>query len=189
MFRVPALVALLLSSPAVADPVPAAPEPASYRCRLTFEAGLGLGWIHVAADGISETGDLGLSGPNLGIGGWVSGKLAITGRIAGVSHSHRGIRVTNTVIGAAAQYWIDDRYWLGGGLGLGLLVLTGSSFDSSQDNVTAGFGFDLRAGFAFSQTREHVFNLSLEVTPTLLSNGGERARYTGIALQFGYQHL
>ncbi len=173
----------------MAQPVPTAPEPASYRCRLTFEAGLGLGWVRFAADGVSETGDVGISGPNVGIGGWVTGKLAITGRIAGVSHSDRGIRVTSTVIGAAAQYWIDHKLWLGGGAGLGLLVLTGSNFDASQDNVTAGLGIDLRAGYAFSQTREHVFNISLEVTPTLLSNNGDRARYTGIGIQFGYQHL
>lgn len=64
-------------------------------------------------------------------------------------------------------------------------MLTGSNFDSSQDNVTTGFGIDARLGYTFSQTHEHAFTVALELTPTLLSNRGESARYTGIGFTFG----
>ncbi len=175
--------------PSPEPPASVAPTLASFRTGTTFEAGIGIGWIHYSASGISNTSDVGVAGPNLGVGHWISPRLAITGRIAGVTRSDSGIRVTNAVVVGAAQYWADDHFWLAGGLGLGLLVLTGSSFDSSQDNVTTGFGIDARVGYTFSQTHEHAFTVALELTPTLLSNRGESARYTGIGFTFGYQHL
>ena len=89
---------------------------------MTFEANLGIGWIHGSTDTASDTSDLSLGGLDLGLGGWVSPQLAITGRIAGVTDSVSGGRITSGVLVGAVQYWPTPNVWVGGGLGVGVLA-------------------------------------------------------------------
>lgn len=182
--------------PAPAPPPPpgyyAPPPPTMYAAApvnlhngMTFEANIGLGWIHASADGGSDTSDLGLGGLDIGVGGWINPKLAITGRIAGVTLSDNGARLTSGVLVGSAQYWVDDHFWFGGGAGLGLLGFSGQG---APDPIT-GLGLDLRAGYTFVATTENTFNVSLELTPTFLSENGSSATFTGIGILLGYQHL
>lgn len=168
------------------QPVYTAPSAESLRNGMTFEANIGFGWIHAANDNDSDTSDLGLGGLDIGVGGWINPHLAAGARIAGVTYSDNGARLTSGVLVGALQYWVDDHIWFGGGLGLGVLALSGDNIDG--DSVT-GLGMDLRAGYTFSTTSENTFNVSVELTPTFLSENNVSARYTSIAFLLGYQHL
>jgi hypothetical protein len=153
---------------------------------MTFEANLGMGWIHGSTDSGSHTTDLSLGGLDIGLGGWVTPQLAITGRIAGVTDPENGGRVTSGVFVGALQYWPTPNVWVGGGLGLGFLGVT---LDSGDSNSTSGFGLDFRAGYTFNPDDDNTFNVSVEVTPTFLDDNGESGTFTGVALLLGYQHL
>jgi hypothetical protein len=163
----------------------APPPAASLRNGLTFEANIGFGWMRIADDNDSDTSDLTLGGLDLGVGGWVNPRLAIGVRAAGVTYSENGGRLTNAVLVGGLQYWANDNFWIGGGLGLGVLA---ASSDGDSDSIS-GFGMDLRAGYTFATTSENTFNVSFELTPTFLSEDGDSATVTGIALLLGYQHL
>ncbi len=156
---------------------------------MTFEANIGLGWIRMSDDNQSETTDLGLGGLSLGLGGWVSPKLAITARIAGVTYSEDGTSLSDVFFGPAAQYWVDDHFWLGGGAGLGILAVSGDGVNPNADNSVTGFGLDFRAGYTFTAGSENTFNASFEINPGFFENNGYSATFTGIGILLGYQHL
>lgn len=161
------------------------PRALSLRNGMTFEANLGLGWIRASADGESDTSDLGIGGLSLGVGGWTSPKVALTARLSGVTLSENGAQLSHVFLGPAAQYWVDDHFWLGGGAGLSILA---ASNDVDRDSVS-GFGLDLRIGYTFTSGSENTVNVSLELNPGWYSENGSSATFTGIGFLFGYQHL
>jgi hypothetical protein len=152
---------------------------------MTVELNLGLGWLQASDGNDSATSDLGIGGLSLGVGGWLNPKLAVTGRIAGVTLSDNGATLSNVFFGPALQYWIDNHFWVGGGAGLAILALGG---DSSGDSIT-GFGLDMRAGYTFNEGSENTFNASLEINPGFFSESGGSVTVTGIGILLGYQHL
>jgi hypothetical protein len=160
-------------------------QPTTLHRSMTFELNLGLGWIHISADEVSDTSDLGLGGLSIGVGGWLNEKLAITGRIAGVTLSENDSQLSNVFFGPSLQYWVDNHFWLGGGLGLAILAASG---DNSEDSIR-GFGLDLRVGYTFNEGSENTFNASFELNPGFFSENGESATLTGIGILLGYQHL
>jgi len=176
----PAPVAYPPPPPAGATPS-AAPGGQSLRHGMTFEANLGIGWIHGSSNGDSYTSDVTVGGLDLGVGGWANPRLAITARIAGATYSEDSGRLTSGALLGAAQYWIDDHFWIGGGLGLGIGVATRNNSSESH----RGLGLDARAGYTFSTGTENTLNASIEITPTFIDD----VSLTSIALLFGYQHL
>jgi hypothetical protein len=219
------LAALLVPSIALAQPAPppppppmaggpaagmygGAPDPWMSHQGITFEANLGLGYVHSSASvgGLSQTNDsdAALAGADFGIGGWVNPQLAITFRIAGV-------QVKNTVMGTTTpdngqiihaffgpnvQYWFNPNVWIGGGAGFSTLRwLNHSDTDCTGDGCgTNGFGFNLRAGYSFGAGGPHTFNISVETNTGFYSpNDGMGNTIditaTGIALLAGYQYL
>jgi len=160
---------------------------------VTFEANLGVGFAHFTDDNGSFNTDTALAGANLGVGGWLSPHLAITGRIAGVNISKNNFNVVDgnlvaIFVGPSLQYWTDEHLWFGGGVGLASFRLVGGSSINNQDPGTDGFGFDLRAGYSFGTTK-NTFNVSVELTPGFYSENGSSGTATGLALLAGYQYL
>ncbi len=148
------------------------PSRASYRRSTTIEASIGVGLLVSS----HADGGIGLSGVNLGIGGFLNSRLAIAARFAGVLT--RGDNpVTLLFLGGVVQYWIDDKLWVGGGLGLG-------NVDGDRGSAN-GLGFDVRGGYTIKQTREHAVGVSVEVLPALFAG----RVLTGIAVLAGYQYL
>lgn len=156
------------------DEEPGPITPASYRKSVTLEAALGLGVVASTGDA-ADTG-FGLSGVDLGIGGFLNPQLAITGRFTGVL-TRGDNSVAAMLFGGSAQYWLDDKLWVGGGAGLAVVTASGISRN--------GFGFDGRAGYTFRQTGPHAFHASVEVTPMIVSG----TFLAGIAVLVGYQYL
>ena len=162
-----------------------APPPPPLRSGLTFEANLGFGWLRVTNDSRSETSDLAIAGLSLGVGGWVSPTLAITGRLASVTYSENDARLTNAFLGPSAQFWVDDHFWFGAGAGLAVISVS----DPYDGDSLTGVGVDLRAGYTFTTGSENTFNASFELNPGFYSDNGNSATVTGIGFLVGYQHL
>src|SRR5690606_35254354 len=100
-------------APAPAPYGAAAQQPRVLRHGLTFEANLGIGWIHLSTEEVSDfSEDAGLAGLSLGVGGWVGTQTAITARLAGVTLSDRDLRLSQIFLGPSAQFWMNDNLWL-----------------------------------------------------------------------------
>ena len=182
--------------PAPPSMVPTAPDRFAYHRGFTFEANLGVGFVHASVfgpdyDGTATDTDTAFAGA-IGLGGWLSPKLALTGRISGVdvkdpSDTAGNITSVTAFVGPSLQYWIDPHFWIGGGAGLATLREV-SGCSGPQACGIKGFGLDLRAGYSFGDTA-NTFNLSVELTPGVYDAdvGGETI--TGVALLAGYQYL
>jgi hypothetical protein len=168
------LVAAMIPATALAEP------------RVTVEADVGVGEA------------LGIASPfvGAGAGGWIARRAALTLRATMLTLSPRspdpsGIatldryRRTFMFVGPSLQYWLDDRVWLGAGVGVSAMLAAG--------DVMRGWGADLRAGYAIG-----AFDVSLEITPGYFPTGGGvynggtyvmplSTTTTGIALLVGYQ--
>jgi len=121
----------------------------------TTEIGIGGGiW---SADGESLSGP---GGPSFGFGSFINPNLALTLRFAGATHIGDGITGWLGFVGPAIQYWPNPQFFIGGGLGLGVIVLTnGDEWDGEK-----GTGFDFRFGYAFHPKGFSSANISFEAT-------------------------
>jgi len=174
-------------------PVPPAPDRFAYHRGFTFEANLGIGFAQASLSGadydtMSTETDSSFAGA-IGLGGWLSPHLALTGRISGVdlrdsSGTANNITVT-AFVGPSLQYWIGPQFWIGGGAGIATLSAVTGCTDSCS---IKGFGLDLRAGYSFGDT-ENTFNVSVELTPGVYDGGVGPETITGVALLAGYQFL
>jgi hypothetical protein len=148
----------------------------------TFEMSLGLGITRVSLDQGPSESFTGLSGLNLGAGGWVSPRTALTFRVAATSFVEQiegvDIRFIAGFVGLSLQHMAADQAWVGIGAGLGVLT-------TDQDDIEpeTGFGLDLRAGLNIGQTAGHAVHLAIEVTPGFYDG----ISVTGIGLQLGWQ--
>jgi hypothetical protein len=190
----PAAAPVVMQPPApVVQPAPVAVAPVGYELHkgVTFEANLGIGFARVSSGGQSDDSDGALAGANLGIGGWINPRTAVTFRIAGVQVKEEGFSDDGTLIhafaGPSVQYWPDPHFWLGGGAGFSVFRLVGTDCEGDQCGVN-GFGLDFRAGYSFGNT-QNQFNVSVEVNPGFYSQNGENATVTGVAFLLGYQYL
>ena len=162
------------------------PAPRRVRRGFTLELNRGVGGVRLT-DHMSDStsSDVGLAGLSVGVGGWVSEKVAISGRLAGVTISEDDSQFSAIFVGPSAQYWVDEHFWLGGGLGFGIAATD----NSGTSDGLVGLGLDIRVGYTFSQNTQHTFNASLEINPSFLSEDGVSATATGIGMLFGYQYL
>jgi hypothetical protein len=189
----PGPVAAPMPAPGVAPLQPLVPPPTSTTPTsplghgVTFEANMGFGRLRVVTD-INETATYSaLSLVNLGIGGWISARAALTLRFVSVIHSDNtesDIQVSNTFFGLSVQYWITHKLWLSAGAGRGRGARSLSA--GADPDPESGLGLDFRAGASkvFGASRQSM-NVSLEVIPTFL----DHETVTGIALLLGYQFL
>jgi hypothetical protein len=201
--RLGALALIAVPTLAIAQPPPPPPLPGTAppppggggyapivgpdRSGMTFELSLGFGITQVSPDEGEGDSFNGLSGLNLGVGGWISPNTAITVRIAGTSFtqdfSELGgpeVQFIAGMLGVTAQQMVSDTAWVGGGLGIGILT-----DDQDETEGESGLALDLRAGYNFYQSAKNAFNASIEITPGFFDGG----RVTGIGLQVGWQAL
>jgi len=153
--------------------------PRQWRSGVTFEINLGVGRLANSDEDESFTGPA----FGIGVGGFVGSKLAISARAFGVGAEDRGVNFSNAWFGPAAQFWVDDHIWFGGGLGVAQFR---ASFEGESMSVD-GFGLDVRGGYTFNDNTDSTFNVSLELN----TGSYDEANGTiyGLALMAGYQHL
>jgi hypothetical protein len=176
------LPAVAFAQPGAAPAATPAAAAAARRSGITVEANAGFGWIRSSPTRApSFTSGISLA-IDVGVGVWLTPQLALTGRFAGVSNFADGERLGAYFVGPSVQYWLDHRWWLGGGAGLGVLA-------SSTSDSDVGFAFDIRLGRVIATRDAHVYDVSLEITPARFSASGDSATLTGVALLFGFQYL
>jgi hypothetical protein len=170
-------------------PPPQPQGPRNFHESMTFELNLGIGWTRTSPENVDAfNSDLGVGGLSIGVGGWVSPKLAVTGRLAGVTVGGQDEAQTSAIfLGPSVQYWVDNHFWFGGGAGLGLDA--GKDTSGTSKKSVAGIGLDFRVGYTFNEGSPNTFNASLEVNPGFFSENGSSATITGIGILLGYQHL
>lgn len=148
----------------------------SDRSGFTINVDLGLGIQKDTAIGESA---IGLSGLNLGLGGWANDSLAIIARVAGTNASYDfggfgDIRQVSGFIGPAVQIWPSARGYLEGGIGVGYWNAEG---DSEQ-----GLGLLLGAGVSILNKGKHNLILGVIFAPAFTDN----AVYN-FGINLGYQ--
>jgi hypothetical protein len=172
------------------------PGLAQYRHGVTFEANLGLAVSWLTADG-STSDSKGGGTLGLGLGGWITNRMALSARFveSGFSADGDGASSDDSVYGGffgpSLQLWLDDHVFLGGGLGWSFL---GAKVNGTNTDTETGFGLDLRLGYNFTSRSPNTFNVSLELTPGFynvdLGNGqSQDFRFNVFTVLVGYQHL
>jgi len=163
---------------------------ASFRKGITGELNLGVGFIWARNEGQDSDTEVALAGLSFGIGGWLNERMALTARGAGATYSPAdGVRFTTAFFGPSLQYWTDDHFWIGGGAGLGIAVVSIENANVQPDPET-GFGLDLRAGYTFTTGSANTFNVSLEYNPTFFDVEGQGSiQINSFGILLGYQHL
>jgi hypothetical protein len=156
------------------------------RSGFTLEGSIGLGFTHInPADGDYESDTrAGLSGGNIGIGGFVNPRTAITLRIAGTLFRENDTNYTAVFAGPAIQHWVGERAFIGAGFGLGLLGVSLDDEVGDDEMATeSGAAFDLRVGYDIVSGRRGALHLAFELTPGLYDGG----MVTGVGFQIGGQ--
>lgn len=162
-------VALSLASPADV----AAQSPID-RGGFTLVLDLGLGLQHDAAIGTTESG---LAGINLGIGGFLTDRLALLFRASGTNVAYGPVRQVSGTAAPALQYWASDRLSLTGGVGMG--------FWSVEDFNESGLGLVVGVHYAIWQSGRHSLFLGVDYAPAFT----EPETVHNLGFLFGWQLL
>lgn len=137
---------------------------------------------------VTETESFGGFAPlSVGIGGFLSKRVALEFRVAGTSYFEREENWVHAFAGPAIQVWPGDRVMLGAGVGAGtfgenpLLSRRGAL----TSRAYSGVALSLRGGYAFLTNRDHALRCSLEFLPGFYDN----RRVVGSALSLEWQLL
>lgn len=183
-------------APAREEPAKKASEEEQKRQGFTMEIGLGASFM-TRTDEVNRVEDdkFGLAPLSIGLGAWLSRDVAVTFRMSGTSlFQDRGGGTEQVVLGfygTSLQYYVTDKVYLGGGVGLGLLagLPLGLDFNRNRDAFVprAGVAGSLRTGVAFFSNKRNQVSLTGEVVPLWLGDSGARPDVVGFAVGLGWQ--
>ena len=138
----------------------AAPEPTVVRDGFTIGASIGLGGINDSScDDCDALGGLALE---LHLGGMLTPRLALIGDASMIAHGDEGYALTQGILAVAAQWWILEKVWLKGGLGVGrvteVIELPGGGELRGEDE---GTGVLLGVGIEFLSSGDFTLDAQL----------------------------
>ncbi|MEO8706547.1 MAG: hypothetical protein ABI867_41360 [Kofleriaceae bacterium] len=145
-------------------------EPVDTRT-TTIEAAVGLGRSQFIRGGLIDT--VGLA---LGIGAFLSPKLAITFRVTATYFGQEELPATVGVVGPNLQLWPTDHVSVGAGIGMGMVI------NCDPCETEAAVGWSLRLGYAFRPRGHSGGGLTVEVIAPNVPG-----QHPVVALQLGYQ--
>ncbi len=203
LFRSLLVLLGIAASPAVAFAQESAPEPASpqeepapaqesqyVRHGFTMELGLGISETAIASDvSTRDESAIGLAPLSLGLGGFLSPRLALIGRAAGTSTFRddargRSYQTVNAFYGPTLQYWATDRLYVGGGIGLAVLAADPFGHNKQVQFFDTGVGLNGRLGWAFALPgTHHALTLGLDA----FASRFEKTTTLATALNLGWQ--
>lgn len=102
--------------------------------------------------------------------------------MAGTSYFEDGDQYGSYFYGPIAEVWLNDTFYVSGGVGLGLYGAN-ALLSPAAAAPEAGLAFDIRAGAALISGRDHALTLSLEVVPAFY----ESAAVQGYALVLAWK--
>jgi len=166
LLRLVPLFAITLTAVAAG---PAAAEPGRYyvenpdtSVRSGWNLGFGLGGGEISCSGpgcedVTEAGSL-----DLQVGTMLRPRLRALLDLWGMAHSEEDFKVHQTILTAGIQYWIIDRLWLRGGVGLANAGFTyGGELDDTEDESHSTIG--LAGGIGFEILSRRTFALDVEL--------------------------
>ena len=138
--------------------------------------------------GSQREGDLsavGLAGLNLGAGGFLTENLALMFRLSGTNATHEfgafgydfEISQVSGVAGLTVQHWLDDRFYIEAGPGMGF-------WSVEELGSESGFGVILGTGVTIFNRGKHNLQLGIEYAPMFTDPTIHNLGFT-----FGYQFL
>jgi hypothetical protein len=103
---------------------------------------------------------VGLAPLSLSLGAFLTPKVALLFRASGTSFFQGNTQYVDTFYGAVVEVWPHDRFFVGGGPGVGYYGT--NPLLSDYNDGQAAFALDARAGAALLQGRNHALTLSVE---------------------------
>ena len=158
------------------------------RSGFTLELGLGGSFANIESDRESQQ-KFGLAPLSLSLGGFFNRDIALMFRATGSSifGSERG-QTTQALIGfygPAVQYYPNDRFYIGAGVGLGLYATNNPALATASHPafIESGLAFDARLGFVLIASKAHQLSIYTEVIPAKFDDTSA----LGLNLAVGYQ--
>ncbi|MEP7053491.1 MAG: hypothetical protein ABJB12_24215 [Pseudomonadota bacterium] len=156
---------------------------------LTFTQSQSVAALSCSTNGCDSSGgslteteaEFGYAPLSVSLGGFVSPYVAILGRSSGTAFIRDKNLYSNSFIGPIVEVWPADVFYFSAGPGLALASRNGFFAGTGQD-TTAGWGLDLRAGFALLQKQNNDFTVSAELIPSFYRDNGVSTHATGCAL-------
>lgn len=128
-----------------------------------FEISLGAGIIGIEdSEGIQTFDDTqgGISFPDLKIGYMLNDRLAITAAMPGMIYEFQNNDRHFGAFVPSLQYWVKDKWWIHGGVGL---TLDGPAlYDISDDNDDWNLGCSFMASTGYEVYRKRRFSMNLQ---------------------------
>ena len=167
-------------APARADAPPRGPERKGFTLQLELSGGGST--LFARGDGRDET-EAGL-GFNLGLGGFLTPRIALLGRIATFNW---GITTAgydegaSVLMGPALQWWMHDRFYVEGGVGV---AVTSIAPLGEETDDKGGMGFSLGVGYSAVNLWHHAFGLFAQLTPSFTGHGTTLTYQSGFFWQY-----
>ncbi|PWN07382.1 hypothetical protein [Rhodohalobacter mucosus] len=156
---IPLLIMILASVQAVAQNNESEPT------RKGFVIGLsaGAGYLSIegdAAPAVYEDGKF--SWPNLKIGWMIRSNTAVLLSLPGMAYESEGVDRSFDAIVPSIQHWVLPKWWINGGIGLGLDTVAFYENDHDQDSLNLGTAFMISSGYEIY--RKGKFTIDLQGT-------------------------
>ena len=136
---------------------------------LLFNMGVG-----IQQDSALEESAVGLAGLNLGVGGFLTPKVAVMGRFSGTNVSYGFLDQVSGTLGPSLQYWASDQVAFEVGAGMG--------YWNSEGFDDRGLGLILGVDLTIFNKGKHNLQVGLEYSPVFTSDPVHN-----FGITFGYQ--
>jgi hypothetical protein len=88
--------------------------------------------------------------------------------LSGASATENGATLSSAIMAGAGQFWLTPQFWLKGGLGIGQLSVSDSSFSDQSDTKLAITG---AGGYEVYQSGNFAVDIKARLSIISFSNG------------------
>lgn len=138
---------------------------------FTLLVNLGVGF---QTDTAVEESAVGLAGANLGLGGFLTPKLALMGRFSGTNVSYDRFSQVSGTVAVSLQYWANDFVAIEAGGAVG--------YWSTEGDADSGPGLMFGVDFTVFNRGKHNLQVGVEYAPVFTSDPVHN-----LGITFGYQ--
>lgn len=112
-----------------------------------------------------EEGQGGISLPNIKIGYMINSKLAVLLNTQGLIYEYNNYDRSFETALVSVQYWVKDRWWIGGGFGAGIdMPALYDVEDNFNDDFNFGCAAGISTGYEIFQRKHFTIDLQLQAT-------------------------
>lgn len=130
---------------------------------FVFGAGIGIGAISIAdsdQENPFDEGQGGMSLPNLKFGWMVSDRMAVLATLPGMIYELEDKDRSFEAFIPSVQYWVKDRWWVNGGVGLAMDLPAFYEVENIKDeDWNFGWALSVSTGYELVQREKFVLDL------------------------------